>query len=162
MVKRSQRAGIPKLLVDPPPAARRQWINLGIVLFLASQIVTPLTYYLDKEPTNERFAWRMFSSVHMSDWSRMRIVAITRTDGRAVQQVVPVQELLVESSWKSLYAAQPDYRDKFLRYYLEGSAANELVYEVQGVWPSGREMEPVRERIRRGEGVVRPVTDGDG
>jgi hypothetical protein len=159
MVKRSQHARTTKLLVDPPPQVRRRWINMVIVLVLASQIVTPLTYYLYKEPTNERFAWRMFSSVHMSDWNRMQIVGTTRAGGRTVQQVVPIEEMLVESSWKNLYAAQPDYRDKFLRYYLVGSGADQVYYEAQGVWPSGRPMEPIRATIRRGDNTVRLAAD---
>ncbi len=154
MLRHAANSSDPSLLFDRPSPARRKWINCGIALFLTSQIAIPLTYYLYKEPTNERFAWRMFSSVHMSEWNRVQIIATAHRGGRTVQQIVPVESLLVESSWKNLYSAQPDFRDKFLRRYLEESGADELAYQAQGVWPSGEPMQPIRAVIRRGDGVV--------
>lgn len=128
-----------------------------MALFLASQVAIPLTYYLYKEPADERFAWRMFSSVHMAKWNNLQVVERHRRGDRVLQQAVPVQKLLVESSWKNLQAGHPDYRDKFLRYYLENAQSNpdEVLFETQGIWPSGEPMEPVRASIDRRDRVVR-------
>jgi hypothetical protein len=146
-------------LVQPPPYSRRKWINAAIAVFLTSQIVTPLTYYLYKEPTNERFAWRMFSSVHMSQWNQLTIVESARRGSRPDQRLVPVKDLLVESSWKGLYTSQPDIRDKFLKSYLQESRADELFYEARGVWPSGKPMAPIRLAISRGDPTVRRLDE---
>jgi hypothetical protein len=126
---------------------------------LASQIATPLTYYLYSEPTNERFAWRMFSSVHMSDWNRLGIVESLHHGGERVQRPVPIKDLLVDSTWQALYSGQPDVRDKFLRHYLQRSEADEVYYEVQGRWPSGRPMQPVRLAIHRRDYIVRRLDE---
>jgi hypothetical protein len=126
-----------------------------MALFLASQVAIPLTYYLYKEPADERFAWRMFSSVHMGRWNGPQVVARVYRDGEVFEQAVPVEKLLVESSWKNLRDGHPDYRDKFLRHYLEQSSADEVLYLAQGFWPSGEAMAPVRARIHRRDGVVR-------
>jgi hypothetical protein len=156
MARKSRASSATLSLVDPPPPAERKWINLVIGLFLASQVAIPLSYYLYKEPTNERFAWRMFSSVQMGDWSRMQIVERTRDGSRLLQQTVPVHEMLIESSRRNLYEGHPDYRDKFLRFHLANSPqADEVRYEAQGIWPSGKPMPPVRAEIHRRDGLVR-------
>ena len=157
MPRRPSHSARSHWLIDSPPSSRRKWINLAIALFLTSQIVTPLTYYLYKEPTDERFAWRMFSSVHMSQWNPLAIVELMHRNGQTQQRLVPVKDLLIESTWKALYTAEPDVRDKFLLRYLRISQADELVYEAQGIWPSGKPMEPIRLVISRRDPTVRRV-----
>jgi hypothetical protein len=125
-----------------------------MALFLASQVAIPLTYYLYKEPADERFAWRMFSSVHMGHWKSPQVVARVYRDGEVFEQAVPVEKLLVESSWKNLRDGHPDYRDKFLRHYLEQSGADEVLFLAQGFWPSGEPMAPVRARVHRRDFVI--------
>lgn len=49
---------------DPSPTQRRAMIF--IVVMVASQALLPLHYYLGaSNPLDERFAWRMFSSVRL-------------------------------------------------------------------------------------------------
>jgi len=41
---------------------QRDW---WLLIFLAFQLIVPLTYYLRDNPYDERFAWRMFSAVRL-------------------------------------------------------------------------------------------------
>jgi hypothetical protein len=51
-------------LLRPAPTGRtRTLVNVFIVCFLVFQVAVPLTYYLGRRTTDERFSWRMFSSV---------------------------------------------------------------------------------------------------
>lgn len=49
-----------------PKAAEKRKANLVIVAFLLTMVLTPLSYYtVRSDRYDERFAWRMFSSVRM-------------------------------------------------------------------------------------------------
>jgi hypothetical protein len=50
---------------DAPPLASRALGNALIAAFLLFQIAMPLRYYLGGRGYDERFSWRMFSSVRM-------------------------------------------------------------------------------------------------
>src|SRR5690242_15394556 len=43
----------------------RLWSNVFIALFLAYQLAMPLRYYLGGRGYDERFSWRMFSTLRM-------------------------------------------------------------------------------------------------
>jgi hypothetical protein len=45
--------------------SRRQLINGFIATWLVWQTTLPLTYYIGRDPDNERFSWRMFSHTWM-------------------------------------------------------------------------------------------------
>jgi hypothetical protein len=51
---------------DPAPAAQsRTWSNVLIALVLAFHLFMPLRYYLGGGGYDERFSWRMFSTLRM-------------------------------------------------------------------------------------------------
>jgi hypothetical protein len=50
-------------LASPAPGRARSRTNLLIGVYLLVQIALPLSYYLRADKSDERFAWRMFSSV---------------------------------------------------------------------------------------------------
>ncbi len=52
--------------------------NIAIAGFLAFQIAMPISYYLSDDPTDERFAWRMFSVTRMT---KCTTTAKATTDG---------------------------------------------------------------------------------
>lgn len=60
---------------DPPdaadspaaPEASRRWTTVFILGFLGLQLALPVSYYLGEDRFDERFAWRMFSSIRMTD-----------------------------------------------------------------------------------------------
>lgn len=45
---------------------RSRWVNPLIGVFLAFQVVMPLSYYLGDHDYDERFSWRMFSTRRMA------------------------------------------------------------------------------------------------
>ena len=71
----------------PSPKARR-WISACIGLFLLWQLLLPLRYYLRTPTTDERFAWRMFSSVGMRD-CKVALYETVEEEGERVRRQVP-------------------------------------------------------------------------
>lgn len=73
---------------DTPPAddaARaRRVANVFIALFLAYQVVTPLSYYLSARVYDERFGWRMFSTVRLQQ-CELTVSEASASDGIARQ-----------------------------------------------------------------------------
>ena len=57
------RRSSPPLLVPPPAGRARRRANLFIAAFVLLQVLVPLRYYVAGDPFDERFAWRMFSSL---------------------------------------------------------------------------------------------------
>jgi len=55
--------------------------NAFIIAWIGLQVALPLSYYLGDDRFDERFAWRMFSSVRLSE---CRVKLVDRTDGAAV------------------------------------------------------------------------------
>ncbi|MCA9600519.1 MAG: hypothetical protein R3A78_08735 [Polyangiales bacterium] len=47
---------------EPPP----RWSNAFIAVVLALQVLVPLRYYVGSDPYDERFSWRMFSTVRVA------------------------------------------------------------------------------------------------
>jgi len=62
---------------DRVPDRHRRRINAFIVISLALQVLIPISYHLRAAPADERFAWRMYSSVRL------------RTCGVTVREQVP-------------------------------------------------------------------------
>ncbi|MDH5674098.1 MAG: HTTM domain-containing protein [Myxococcales bacterium] len=63
----------------PPvaPPANRRLANAFILLFLAYQVLMPLRYYLGEGGYDERFSWRMFSTLRLQRCS----IAVTEQGG---------------------------------------------------------------------------------
>jgi hypothetical protein len=51
----------------PAPPARTRASHVLIALFLAFQVVVPLSYYWGARGYDERFSWRMFSTLRLRD-----------------------------------------------------------------------------------------------
>jgi hypothetical protein len=130
-------------LSPPPPTKARPAIVAFIWLFLAWQAAVPAMYYVRGEPTSERFAWRMFSSVHMSDW-RCQVKETRSVDGRPVEQVLPLERFLQESTLVGLQQGQLDLAEAFLRKRMSEPGVSAVDYEAGGTWPSGNPLPPVR------------------
>jgi hypothetical protein len=86
------------LAVPAAPAASgsRTLANALIVAFLLFQVATPLRYYLGGRGPDERFSWRMFSTVRMQ---RCRVKVI-ETVGGEEQQLNLQKELQV--AWSNM------------------------------------------------------------
>lgn len=76
----------PPSAADVPPAAgavrARRVANAFIALFLAYQVATPLSYYASERVYDERFGWRMFSTVRLQQ-CELRVEEVPANDGIA-------------------------------------------------------------------------------
>ena len=53
----------PDPIASPPPGRGRRIASAAIALWLVGQLALPISYYAGQSLADERFAWRMFSSV---------------------------------------------------------------------------------------------------
>ena len=143
--------------VPLPRGWTRRLIGAGILLFLISQIAIPLSYYFGDEPTSERFAWRMFSSIDLSTWDA-HVFATMEQNGAMAQQEIPLEVYLQESFVKAVQKAQLDIIEAFMRRLCQQPGVREVRFEAFGKLPSGKAMAPVRLLLRRGDQHVRRVT----
>jgi hypothetical protein len=89
----------------PPQASSfgtRRLSNLFIVAFLAFQIAMPLRYYLSDRGYDERFSWRMFSTIRLQQCD-MQISEATkrRSNGEPEFREVAVRQD-VQAAWVAL------------------------------------------------------------
>lgn len=136
-----------------PGQTRRKWIAVGIVLFLFSQIVIPLSYYLRGEPTSERFAWRMFSSIDLSTWDT-RVTVVVEQNGRLIEREVPLPATLQETWVKTVERAQFDIVEPFMRKLASQDGVREVRFNAQGTFPSGKRMQPIQWSLEPGSDIV--------
>lgn len=66
----------------------QKWIALGAAAFLIVQALIPLRYYLSQPTSDERFAWRMFSTTVRKD-CHATLYQTIEFDGRQVEEQVP-------------------------------------------------------------------------
>lgn len=84
--------------MDQGPSRRRRWALHALVLgFLALQLGAPISFYLQDDPYDERFAWRMFSPTRMV---KCQVALVDRTDGGATP--VDLKQELPEV-WRSWF-----------------------------------------------------------
>lgn len=134
---------------QPPTSSARKLIAVGIVLFLLSQILIPMSYYLRNEPTSERFAWRMFSSIDLSTWDT-KVIALVEQNGKLMELEVPIHASLQETYVKTVQRAQFDIVEPFMRNLTEQNGVREVRFEAQGKFPSGKLMAPIRLSLKPG------------
>lgn len=141
-------------LPHEPTAWQKKLIAVGIGVFLISQILIPASYYFGAEPTSERFSWRMFSSIDLSTWDT-RVVAFIEQDGKIVEQPVQIEASLQETYVKTVQRAQFDIVEPFMRKITELDGVQEVRFEAQGEFPSGKLMDPIRLSMKRDGELVR-------
>lgn len=147
-----------ELLFPPPKKQIQRVVNWFITVCLLFQAAIPLSYYLFKQPTNERFAWRMFSSVHMSDWN-CQVREVVEENGQMIERIVPIGSILEESSVRGMQTGQLDIAAKFIRRWAQRPEVRQVTYEAQGIWPSGRKMAPLRLAVNSETRAVDQKTD---
>ena len=95
---------------DAAPRSRR-WSSLFIAAYLVAMVALPVSYYLRDDPFDERFAWRMFSSIRTM---RCQVAVSERPRAGRARGVDPVR--VVSAPWvKHLQRAQPVVAERFLR-----------------------------------------------
>jgi hypothetical protein len=86
----------------PEPSRARRLSNLFIAAFLAFQILMPLRYYLGERGYDERFSWRMFSTIRMQQCDMQISEALARgSNGQPEFRDVRVRRD-VQAAWVNL------------------------------------------------------------
>jgi len=102
----------------------RTWVNAGIAVFIAYQLVMPLTYYLGDHPYDERFSWRMFSTRRMA---RCEVKMAETDSGGDARGIVLGRELQV--AWINILRRyRPAVVDKFMHRRCEGEGIASVRY----------------------------------
>lgn len=100
--------------------------NTLIVGFLALQIIGPLSYYLGGRGPDERFSWRMFSTVRMHR-CRVEVEALDSPDDAAHARILhPRRD--VQVAWVNMLTR---YRPAVVDKYLARSCDREQVDRVR-------------------------------
>jgi hypothetical protein len=97
---------------QPPP--KRALSNAFIALFVLFQLAMPLRYYLLGGGTDERFSWRMFSTVRMQD-CEVKVQDVVLADGRRQSRKVELRKVLHGAWVNVLERYRPSAVDRFLR-----------------------------------------------
>ena len=104
------------LLVDPP-SGKTRWLVSGLIgIVIAIQLALPLKYYFDSDQTDERFAWRMFSSSFMRHKRCSNVMfEQVNSDDQTVRRV-PI-ETLIPKIWRHSFGRfQRPILDKLLHW----------------------------------------------
>jgi hypothetical protein len=96
-----------------PPHSRVS-SNAFIALFVLFQLAMPLRYYLSGGGTDERFSWRMFSTVRMQS-CEVTVDDIVVVDGHPSPREVELRKVLHGAWVNVLERYRPRAVDKFLR-----------------------------------------------
>jgi hypothetical protein len=134
--------------VAPPqqqPPRARGLENAFIAGFLALQIAMPLSYYLGGRGYDERFSWRMFSTLRLRDCT-VRVLEQSR-EGAPPQPVALEQD--VQASWVRLLERQ---RTAVIDKYLARRCRRGDVWQVEYVRTcqdtDGRALPPITQQLR--------------
>jgi uncharacterized membrane protein len=113
----------------PPNAARfgtRRLSNLFIAVFLAFQIGMPLRYYFGEHGYDERFSWRMFSTVRLQQ-CEMQISERGTNADPAFREVQVRRD--VQAAWVNLLErVRMPVVEKYLERRCERQHATEVSY----------------------------------
>jgi hypothetical protein len=134
------------MLVPPPSGLARRLASALIALFLLHQLLVPLGYYLGAGGADERFAWRMFSSVFYLGKIRARScrawLAERPAAAGAGERAVDVHPLLPSIWHPSLDTGRRDVVEGLLRWRCPRSGAARIRYDLVCGGPEGAPEEP--------------------
>jgi hypothetical protein len=108
----------------------RRATNVFIGAYVVLQVALPLSYYLGLRPrTDERFAWRMFSTVRL-DRCEVGLSETIRDDVSNSPHPIPLPATLQVGWLTQLTRKQPHVVDRFLAY----TCKDDHVIEAKLVW----------------------------
>jgi hypothetical protein len=107
---------------------KRRIANVFIGLFLAFQVIMPLSYYLGDRDYDERFSWRMFSTLRLRDCD-IHVTETLREAGSRVAREVAVSAD-VQVAWVRLLERM---RTRVVDNYLHRRCEREQVEHVDYV-----------------------------
>jgi hypothetical protein len=144
---------------DPFASPRaRLWANAFIALFLAYQVAMPLRYYAGGRGLDERFSWRMFSSVRMLDCN-VDIDEHFEEFGKVRQRDVNLKKE-VQVAWIGLLERGRDLViEKFMRRRCDVEGVVKVDYYLGCVAPDGAKWPAVNRHMKCSD---RKLADGPG
>jgi hypothetical protein len=102
----------------------RTWSLALIAVVLAYHIGTPLSYYLGDRVYDERFSWRMFSTVRLQECEIVVTETVSR-DGQPVEVPTPVAKD-VQAAWVGvLKRMRPSVIEKYLERRCDTASATQ-------------------------------------
>jgi hypothetical protein len=117
----------------PPPREHKRKLklklklqNVFIALFLAVQIGVPLRYYLGDHDYDERFSWRMFSTLRLRDCT-VHVIETPRGAG-ATQHPVAIEQDVHVAWVRLLERMRSAVVDKYLRRRCELAQVDHVEY----------------------------------
>lgn len=131
-------------LYGPPEGRARMGASAFVIAFLVVQAVIPLRWYWGGPEREERFSWRMFSTVSRQI-CQVEIFETVEIDGELVERSIPSAQL-VQISWNNFLFGyhQPAIIRNLLRWHCERAPIKSVRYERTGKWPDGTPIEPYR------------------
>lgn len=145
---------------DPFASPRaRLAANVFIGLFLAYQVAMPLRYYMTGRGLDERFSWRMFSSVRMLECTVDVDEHVLGADGSTHQRDVSLKKE-VQVAWIGLLErGRSLVIEKFLQRRCDQEGVVKVDYYLGCVAPDGSKPPSVRRHMMCSD---RKLADGDG
>ena len=118
---------------------RRRLTNLFIAGFLALQIAVPASYYLRDRSDDERFSWRMFSTLRLRD-CQVKVSEVP--SGTSAPRAVAIEQDVHVAWLRLMERMRGAVVDKYLRRRCEREAIQrvELVRSCRDT--DGRALEP--------------------
>jgi hypothetical protein len=108
---------------EPERTSLRRFQNLFIMCVLALQIIVPLSYYVSDRAYDERFSWRMFSTLRLRDCQ----VQVLETAGGARREVAVQRD--VQLAWlRLLERMRSSVIDKYLARRCEQPQVEEVEF----------------------------------
>ena len=144
-----------EMLIAAPTGRSRKIRNVFIVSFILFQVLVPLRYYFGGAEADERFSWRMFSSVGMRCCSVSAYETIEQ-NGRYVERPLPLETIL-QLYWVNQFRGyhQPDLVKRFMHLRCRQAAIREVRYERSCSAPDGSPVAPYRVVMDCESGLVR-------
>ncbi len=111
--------------------------NAFIALFLAYQVAMPLRYYIGGRGLDERFSWRMFSSIRMLD-CKVEVQEQVGDNGEPYTRRLNLKKE-VQIAWIGLLErGRQLVIEKLLRRRCDESGVLKVAYELSCVAPDGK------------------------
>jgi hypothetical protein len=130
-----------------PDRRRRRLTNVFIAAFLAFQVAVPLRYYLGDRDYDERFSWRMFSTLRLRDCDVR--VSETVLDGNVSREQPVAIERDVQVAWvRLLERMRRTVVDKYLRRRCEREHVERVEYVLTCKDTDGQDL-PALGRVLR-------------
>ena len=133
-----------------PTGPARRLASGFIAVVLVGELVLPLRYYVAGGGRDERFSWRMFSSV---DRARC-VLRVTKSGGGPGYATLALPDLLHARWIEDLERGQPRVVDAFLRWACPRTGATAVDYALECRAPSGAGLAPIRRAIDCATGVL--------